>query len=828
MAPNRVALDRTGEVVSLRTATSGHRDATTAVQSRSSAVATSATTTTTVPTTSSSPAINTGRTEAYAALIVVGAIVIATLAVYAAHSWRSRHAAAGSVTPDPRGGLFMGADGRLSTSKTVAMLWSAIVVFMVITLALIGRHEVSTWFSDQVDKAPAVYLTLLGGPFAAAVLAKIRVSSEIVNGGVKVDGSGVPNLVDLVTDDSGAADLYDFQYVLFNLAVIFVVLLAFLPKPTDGFPPLPDFLAILTGGAALTYTVNKWLNPITDPSPSITQLSVDHGRAETATIIGGANLYSPNASTPVPTQVRFGTALAPTPEPGNVTPNSITVKAPDPGPLQQSHGPNEQSDPIDIVIVANNGMSCTAQRAWVYDPPVIDNINPADGAHGTRVTITGSWLASTKTPNTAPTITFGNVSVNAEPGWNANVITVLAPEQPPGGQNVVDIVVTTNYGMKAMVRGGFTYPVTRADILAYFADRAGQIGAVHTTRTPRGQLLDWVTPQSLTPDGGLAAPPPAVATPLLAEEQAVTFELDDAAVERGPAGTVPVARRDPLQETTAATTQVYLSKPGGGAYHPFMTASEPVNGFFHAVIDSESPCYGVTGVVNVWSPTIQGGEDHSLMQLWLVDETHGQSVEAGWIVSQYQSGDLGPHLFTWYTTDSWTKQGPEVGGYDANQTGWVQYDDTIFPGALIVGASEAGAAQVVLPLQAMLWDGNWWIAVRDRWIGYYPATLFARPADGDTLTTRATRALFGGEVYTSAPNPSTATSQMGGGAFPDAGIGHACFQRNLSIVTDTAGQTAPFQGSQNQEQPTMYRIAPAPVDPTRGSCYLVGGPGATD
>jgi len=368
--------------------------------------------------------------------------------------------------------------------------------------------------------------------------------------------------------------------------------------------------------------------------------------------------------------------------------------------------------------------------------------------------------------------------------------------------------------------------VTGADILSYFADRADQIGAVHTTRTPRGQLLDWVSPEALTPDGNLATPPPAVATPLLAHEQAVTFELDDPAVARGPSGTVPVARRDPPQETTAATTQAYLSKPGGGSYHPFTTASEPVNGFFHATIDSESPCYGVSGVVNVWSPKIQGGEDHSLMQLWLVDENHGQSVEAGWIVSHYQYGDLTAHLFTWYTTDGWTKQGPGVGGYDANQTGWVQCDDMIFPGALLVGASEAGSAQVVLPLQATLWDGNWWIAVRDRWIGYYPASLFARSSDGDTLTARATRALFGGEVYTSAPIPATTTSQMGSGAFPDAGIGYACLQRNLSILTSTAGQTEPFQGSPNQEQTTMYRIAPAPADPTRGSCYLVGGPGA--
>lgn len=151
----------------------------------------------------------------------------------------------------------MGADRRLSTSKTVAMIWSAIVAFIVISLAFIARQETSTWFVDTINNAPAVYLALLGGPFAAAVLAKIKVSTSIADGAVKEDGPGVPNLLNLITNDSEAADLYDFQYVLFNLVVMFVVLLAFIPKPANGFPPLPDFLGILTGGAALTYTVNK-------------------------------------------------------------------------------------------------------------------------------------------------------------------------------------------------------------------------------------------------------------------------------------------------------------------------------------------------------------------------------------------------------------------------------------------------------------------------------------------------------------------------------------------------------------------------------------------
>ena len=158
-------------------------------------------------------------------------------------------------------------------------------------------------------------------------------------------------------------------------------------------------------------------------------------------------------------------------------------------------------------------------------------------------------------------------------------------------------------------------------------------------------------------------------------------------------------------------------------------------------MDSEAITYGAEVVFNVWDPKIEDIEDHSLMQLWLVnsDGPVGQSVEVGWMVSKYQYGDTLPHLFTWFTTNGWGQAGDLVGGYDARQSGWVQVDTTIFPGAVISDVSVADGAQATLGVKVSLWQNNWWVAVQGKWIGYYPTSLFSRGPTEMTLVNRATR-----------------------------------------------------------------------------------------
>jgi hypothetical protein len=154
--------------------------------------------------------------------------------------------------------VLVGADNRISTSKTIAFAWTLVVAFMVITVGYVATGEKlpGQFLTNTLGSADKLYLVLLGGPYAAAVLAKVAVANQ-TNSGTLQKTVGTPSPLDIVANDSGATDLYDTQYTFFNLIVIIIVLALFLPSPAAGLPAIPDFLAMLTGGAALTYTLNK-------------------------------------------------------------------------------------------------------------------------------------------------------------------------------------------------------------------------------------------------------------------------------------------------------------------------------------------------------------------------------------------------------------------------------------------------------------------------------------------------------------------------------------------------------------------------------------------
>src|SRR4051794_23988360 len=84
------------------------------------------------------------------------------------------------------------------------------------------------------------------------------------------------------------------------------------------------------------------------------------------------------------------------------------------------------------------------------------------------------------------------------------------------------------------------------DLVHRYEESRRRLRIARTTRTPSGQIIDWVPVQSQDPAGTIATPPPLQATATSREEhqRAATFELSDPAVERGPAGTVPLLRRD--------------------------------------------------------------------------------------------------------------------------------------------------------------------------------------------------------------------------------------------------------------------------------------------
>src|SRR5450631_2215851 len=99
------------------------------------------------------------------------------------------------------------------------------------------------------------------------------------------------------------------------------------------------------------------------------------------------------------------------------------------------------------------------------------------------------------------------------------------------------------------------------ELARFFSERAKRLKVVATTRTPSGQVIDWVPVGSQAPEGQIATPPPrSPATPPdlsegkarrpgrlpegVPSETTAEVEVQSQEVEPGPEGTVPVVRQD--------------------------------------------------------------------------------------------------------------------------------------------------------------------------------------------------------------------------------------------------------------------------------------------
>jgi len=110
----------------------------------------------------------------------------------------------GWAAPASRG-LLVGTDNRLSTSKAAAALWSVVVAYFILALGLIAATNRDK-FADLFQSFSPLYLVFLGGPFAAAVFAKARVSSGVNNGDLQKSTAPTPRLADVFSDDDGNTD----------------------------------------------------------------------------------------------------------------------------------------------------------------------------------------------------------------------------------------------------------------------------------------------------------------------------------------------------------------------------------------------------------------------------------------------------------------------------------------------------------------------------------------------------------------------------------------------------------------------------------------------
>jgi IPT/TIG domain len=302
-------------------------------------------------------------------------------------------------------GLVMGADKRLSTSKTTALIWTAFVVYAFLTQIIIALQVHGTALTMLQDRWKAIpsdnYLLLLGGPFAALVGAKGLVVSRLANGRVqKVDGDNVVRPSDLISDDTGHTDVVDLQFVLFNLVALFLAVATFAQHPMQGLPPIPDGLAALTSVSALAYLGSKAVDQST---PKISLLNPATVRAGGLVTVTGLNLLPPHNPGTVEADV------APIVTVGGV--GAVVLPGATAGSLQFIVPPGLSAGSSQQVIVTSQGQSTASDQATLTveaDQVTLTRLVPNPANPGDRLTLLGhNLLDPGPGPANPPVVTVG-------------------------------------------------------------------------------------------------------------------------------------------------------------------------------------------------------------------------------------------------------------------------------------------------------------------------------------------------------------------------------------------------------------------------------------
>ncbi|MEU9302607.1 hypothetical protein [Streptomyces sp. NPDC048269] len=228
-------------------------------------------------------------------------------------------------------GFITGRDGRLSTSTALALAWTVILVWLLLTTLGFGLTAGGGigWFQGEhgpLSSLTTVYLPLLGGPYAALIAAKTVVGIRVENGTMakpapKPTATGRRPLRELIANDSGRTDLVDLQYVGLSAVTMLYVILFFLSDVGAGLPHLPTEIWALTGAPAGAYLVNKMA---TRANPVITNVTISDGLLR----VEGGGFTDPRLTvndTPFPTTCDELTGTLTTPLPATAHPPFTVV-----------------------------------------------------------------------------------------------------------------------------------------------------------------------------------------------------------------------------------------------------------------------------------------------------------------------------------------------------------------------------------------------------------------------------------------------------------------------------------------------------------------------
>ena len=242
--------------------------------------------------------------------------------------------------------LILGTDNRVSTSKTVALAWTVVIVYALLAIMIAKAWgDASAWNMLNKNGLQEEYLLFLGGPYAAAVLAKYSaVSAAQGAAGKPSESPGNASAAQLFSDDAGQADLGDTQYVLFNALAFTYVLVTFMSNLHHALPDIPPVLTGLALASTGAYGAKKL---VPDVKPTLSSLLPPTILRGNAVEIWGANLVLTVAGQPQYPTVLFGNRT------GNVT---QVAQSPGADHLWVTVPPAQPEGPVTVIVVRTDGI----------------------------------------------------------------------------------------------------------------------------------------------------------------------------------------------------------------------------------------------------------------------------------------------------------------------------------------------------------------------------------------------------------------------------------------------------------------------------------------
>jgi hypothetical protein len=189
--------------------------------------------------------------------------------------------------------LVCGSDGRTSTSKTQAVVWTGIALFGLLEVFV---ERVMLGISDFGSVVPVNMLIAMGFSVTTMTAAKGITVSYIASG--LVDKRGNATLGGLVTDDDGEPELSKIQMLAFTLVAVAIYLVRMALQETTP-PEITDIepaLMVLMGLSQGAYLGKKL---VTTESPRVAGMAPARGKPGDRVTLTGTNLGSATAGTVV-------------------------------------------------------------------------------------------------------------------------------------------------------------------------------------------------------------------------------------------------------------------------------------------------------------------------------------------------------------------------------------------------------------------------------------------------------------------------------------------------------------------------------------------------